>query len=165
MYEPNPGVYILDFGRNFAGWIELTVDSGFKGQKIEVRYGELLTPFGNVNVLTSTAGQIKGPECGGPCAPPLAYQGDIFILNGPEKHVFRSYFSWHGFRYAEIRNYPRKITLNDAVAMRVRSAVPHIGSFLSSNQLFNDIYTMAGNSLESNMMSVQSDCPHRFQLL
>ena len=56
--EPRPGVFIFDFGQNFAGWASLRV-AGPAGTRVRMRYGELLYPDGTLNGMTSVAGQIK----------------------------------------------------------------------------------------------------------
>ena len=46
----------------------------------------------------------------------------------------------------------------------LRSDVSTIGEFTSSNALINAIHQMEKNTFEANMMSIQSDCPHRERL-
>lgn len=46
----------------------------------------------------------------------------------------------------------------------LRSDVSVVSSFVSSNDLLNSIHTMETNTAVCNMMSVQSDCPHRERL-
>jgi len=40
----------------------------------------------------------------------------------------------------------------------------HIGNFDSSNVVVNGGYELVKNAMVSNMLSVQSDCPHREKL-
>ena len=49
LLNPRPGVYVFDFGQNFTGWVRLTV-SGPKGAEVRIRYAELLSPDGSINV-------------------------------------------------------------------------------------------------------------------
>ena len=74
------------------------------GEEIEFKYGEILWPNGSVNVMTSVAGQIKRPGVGGPCAPGVAYQRDVYISDiiEDEDCFFVPRFTWHGFRYVEV---------------------------------------------------------------
>jgi len=39
--NPEPGVYVYDFGQNFAGWVKLRI-TGTEGSKVTLRYAELL---------------------------------------------------------------------------------------------------------------------------
>ena len=78
--EPQPGVFIFDLGKNFAGWARLRV-RGPAGTRVSVRYGELLYPDGTLNGMTSVCGQIK--EGGqdyrydGRGAPKTGWQNDV----------------------------------------------------------------------------------------
>ena len=57
--QPKKGVYIVDFGQNFAGVVRMQV-RGSAGSRVRLRSGELLYPDGTLNGMTSVAGQIKG---------------------------------------------------------------------------------------------------------
>ena len=100
-------VQVVDFGVNVSGVPEFEFSGEDRGRRIEIVYGERLNANGTVNVLTQTAGQIKRPGLGGPGAPDIGAQRDVYICGGvgaksaPE--VFRPPFTWHIFRYAEIR--------------------------------------------------------------
>jgi len=158
--EPKPGVYAIDFGRNFTGTLRMRV-RGQAGQTVKLRYGELLNMDGTVNVMTSVCGQIKRDGVGGPGAPEVAEQSDTYILrgDGPETYVPR--FTFHGFRYAQISGYPGKPKLEDFIAIPLGCDVERVGRFACSNPLYNDIEAMVRQTFESNLMGVQSDCPHR----
>eukprot|EP01105_Mastigella_eilhardi_P025947 TRINITY_DN724_c0_g1_i3.p1 TRINITY_DN724_c0_g1~~TRINITY_DN724_c0_g1_i3.p1 ORF type:complete len:709 (+),score=137.89 TRINITY_DN724_c0_g1_i3:744-2870(+) len=167
--SPNStGVYVADMGRNYAGTISLRVPlNGVAlkpGQAITLRYGELLNPDGSLNVLTSVAGQIKSPGVGGPCAPDVAYQTDSYIATGKESSIdFTPYFTWHGFQFAEIDLTGLNVVLLPEMVTGyvLRVSVVQVGTFESSNQLLNRIWQLFVRTLSSNMMGVQSDCPHR----
>lgn len=73
--SPEPGLYIVDFGKNFTGLPEI----------------ELRVPAGTLNPMTGVAGQIKGTRkdadgnevsVGGPDAPAVAWQQDVYIARG-----------------------------------------------------------------------------------
>lgn len=160
--NPSKGVFIFDMGQNFAGWVTLKVKGG-PGTQVTMRYGELLLPNGNINVLTSCCGQVKGGN-GGPGAPRVADQRDVYILKGGGAEQYTPRFTWHGFRYVEITGLPDEPKLVDIVGHRLNSDVEPVGSFSCSNEMFNRIQTMVEWTLLSNLFSVQSDCPHRERL-
>ena len=176
---------IWDLGRNFAGVARINVTGPARaGTKVAVRYGELLYPDGKVNVMTSVAGQVKSGN-GGPCAPEVAYQADELILpelGAGENYSFAPSFTWHGFRYAEVsvvsaedgasndrdgdHNEGDNLRVTSVQGLAMRSDVARTGFFLASpatptGRLLNEIVAMCENTHSSNMMSVQSDCPHR----
>ncbi|MDA1029330.1 MAG: family 78 glycoside hydrolase catalytic domain [Bacteroidetes bacterium] len=163
--EVSPGVYIFDFGQNFAGWARLKV-KGPKGTSVHMRMGELLKPDGSLNPMTAVAGQIKGlkkdgsPQ-GGPGAPEIAWQENTFILRGDGEEEYTPRFTFHGFRYVEVTGFPGKPELSAVLGMRLNTDVESVGTFSCSNDGFNRIQEIVRWTLLSNMFSVQSDCPAR----
>jgi alpha-L-rhamnosidase len=158
--EPTPGVYIFDMGQNFAGWARLRV-RGKAGDTVTLRYGELLNPDSTLNGMTTVAGQLKTAGRGGPGAPDIAWQKDVYILKGEGEEVFTPRFTFRGFRYVEITGYPGRPTLETLQGLRLNSDVTPVGEFSCSNELFNRIYDISRWTFLSNMFSVQSDCPAR----
>ena len=154
------GKLIVDFGRNFSGIIRLEA-KGPAGTLINLRYGELLYRNGALNVMTSTAGQIKRKGVGGPGAPDTAYARDQFILGGKMKDVFQPKFTFHGFRYVEVSGFPGTLRPQDIKGLVMFSDVPDAGDFSCSDSLINQIQKISLNTFKSNIFSVQSDCPHR----
>ncbi|MBN8850587.1 MAG: hypothetical protein BGO55_31255 [Sphingobacteriales bacterium 50-39] len=157
-----PGKYLVDLGRNFGGIVRLKA-KGRKGDKVVLRYGELLYPDGSLNVMTSVAGQVKRAGIGGPGAPPVAWQEDDLIL-GDREVVFEPLFTFHGLRYVEIDGYPGVLTADKIQGIALASDVPSVGTFRCSNDLFNKIQEVTRHTFLSNLFSVQSDCPHREKL-
>ena len=156
--EPKPGVYIVDMGQNFAGWITLKVN-GDVGTKVTMRYGELLYPDGTLNFMTSVCGQIKNGRVKN--APHTAFQSDTYILKGGGEEAYTPRFTFHGFRYVELTGFPGKPDLNTIAGLRLNSSVQPVGEFSCSNEMFNRIQTMTEWTQLSNMFGLQSDCPHR----
>ncbi|MCJ7681277.1 MAG: family 78 glycoside hydrolase catalytic domain, partial [Candidatus Aminicenantes bacterium] len=108
--EPEPGTFIYDCGENFAGWIRMKVDAP-KGTTIRLRYGELLYPDGSLNPMTGVCGQIKGfrsdgSPVGGPGAPEIAVQQDVYIAAGRGEEIYVPTFTYHAFRYVEVSGLP-----------------------------------------------------------
>jgi len=163
--EPRPGVFIVDFGENFAGWARLQVKAP-RGTKIRLRYGELLYPDGTLNPMTSVCGQIKGMRSdgspvGGPGAPEVAVQQDVYICRGEGEEVYVPAFTFHAFRYVEVTGFPGQPGLEAITGIRLHADVESVGSFACSDPLFNRIQEMTRRTFLSNLFSVQSDCPHR----
>ena len=162
--EPKPGVFIFDFGQNFAGWSRLCV-KGKAGTRVWVRSGELLYPDGTLNGMTAVCGQIKGGgknyRYSGVGQPKTAFQLDEYILSGNGLEVFTPRFTFHGFRYVEVTGFPGRPTLDALEGLRLNADVVSAGSFECSNERFNRIQQMVLWTELSNLFSVQSDCPHR----
>lgn len=163
--ESRPGVFVVDFGENFAGWIRLHVKAP-RGTKIQMRYGELLNPDGTLNPMTSVCGQIKGlrrdgSPIGGPGAPEVAAQQDVYICRGEGEEVYLPAFTFHAFRYAEVTGFPGRPGPGAVAGLRLHADVESAGHFACSDPLFNSIQDMTRRTFLSNLFSVQSDCPHR----
>ncbi len=167
--SPAKDVHIVDFGINFTGLpeIKLNVPSG---TRIAMRYGEILHPDGTLNPMTSVCGQIKGMKkndngvetpIGGPGAPTVAWQQDIYIAHGGKGETYRPDFTFHAFRFMEITGVLEAPKLGDIRGIRAHSELPDAGSFSCSNELFNRIQEITRNTFTNNAISVQSDCPHR----
>ncbi len=162
--QPKPGVYIVDFGQNFAGVTRMRV-KGAAGTRVRLRSGELLYDDGTLNGMTSVAGQHKngGKDYvyDGKGEPKTAFQIDEYICSGKGTEYFQPRFTFHGFRYVEVTGYPGTPTVDDFEGVRMNSDVERVGSFECSNPMLNRIQTMVEWTLLSNLFSVQSDCPHR----
>ncbi len=121
-------------------------------------------------------GRKSDPQLrGGPCYPkdhiePRALlQRDVYILprrsdgdssiKGSFADARQSHFTTHAFRFAEIcctAEPPPGVH-----ALAYRTAFTEWGDFSSSNVRINGGYELVRNAMNSNMLGVQSDCPHR----
>lgn len=166
---PKPGIHIVDFGQNFTGVPEIDLDVP-AGTRITLRYGELLHPDGTLNPLTAVCGQIKKSRklpdgsivsIGGPGAPEIAWQQDVYIARGGGAESYRPDFTYHGFRYMEITGLSQAPPPTTCRGIPLHSELPDAGSFSCSNERLNRIQQMCRRTFLANAVSVQSDCPHR----
>eukprot|EP00804_Cyclotella_cryptica_P001607 CCRYP_014947-RC/>CCRYP_014947-RC protein AED:0.04 eAED:0.04 QI:544/1/1/1/0.83/0.57/7/1193/975 len=93
-------------------------------------------------------------------------QRDVYVVPSKRDSSYakarQSHFSTHSFRFAEVcctKEPPAGVQ-----ALLYRTAVPEWGNFDSSNVVINGGYELVKNAMVSNMLSVQSDCPHREKL-
>lgn len=166
---PKPGVHVVDFGRNFTGVPEIDLKIP-AGTRVTLRFGELLNPDGTLNPLTSVCGQIKktrkqpdGSEIsvGGLGAPEIAWQQDVYIARGDGPETYRPDFTYHGFRFMEITGLPAPPVPAACRGLPLHTELPDAGSFACSNDQLNRIQEMCRRTFLANVVSVQSDCPHR----
>jgi alpha-L-rhamnosidase len=192
---------VWDLTRNFAGTARITIAGPIaSGTILRFRYGEILWPNGTLNVLTSVAGQKKGPNPLTPCAPDIAWQQDEYLTDAvPAGHnvTFTPRFTWHGYRFVGVSSPTFASAAGAVIAIEglvLRSDVERVGTFEATAAAatplapdattttatttytntntgtktaaviadrMNRIFDMVQNTHASNMMSIQSDCPHR----
>ncbi len=142
--NPQPGIYIADFGQNFTGWVKLTAQ-GPAGTEIRLRYAELLHDDGSLNTAPNQKAEAT----------------DRFILSGKGKEIFEPRFTYHGFRYAEISGFPGVPTAEHLEGCFVHTDVEPHGQFACSNELINRIHHNVLWGQLSNLNSLPTDCCQR----
>lgn len=142
--EPKPGVYIFDLGQNMVGWAKFKLH-GVAGQRVTVRYGEMLNPDGSLYTTN-----LRG-----------ATAADFFILSGQREETLEPYFTFHGFRYVELRGVSGKPDLRSVTGVVVHSEMDRTGSFECSSPLVNQLYHNIIWGQKSNYLEVPTDCPQR----
>jgi len=120
--------------------------------------------------VSKKEGQTRGTYCFPDDHDDILSQKDVYVINQASKSnsgglvslARQSHFTTHSFRFAEVccsAEPPR-----NAHALLYRTAVTEWGTFDSSNVRINGGYELVKNAMASNMLSVQSDCPHREKL-
>jgi len=142
--EPRKGCWTFDLGQNMVGWVRLKVH-GQAGQRITVRHGEMLNPDGTLY----TASLRSCPAA------------DFYILSGKSEEVFEPYFTFHGFRYVEVRGLTETPTLDTVSGVVVHSTMRRTGEFECSNALVNQLYHNIIWGQKGNYLEVPTDCPQR----
>jgi len=142
--ESKPGVFIFDLGQNMVGWAKLRL-RGSAGQRITVRYGEMLNPDG-----TLYTANLRG-----------ATATDYFILSGKGEETLEPYFTFHGFRYVELRGLAAKPDLGAVTGIVIHSAMERTGTFECSSPLINQLYHNIIWGQKGNYLEVPTDCPQR----
>lgn len=138
------GDYLFDVGENIAGWCSIELE-GKEGDIIVLRHGEILDDNGEL--YTENLG--------------AAIQTDSIILGSAGKLNYESRFTYHGFRFVEVkglRQMPDKSILKAKV---IASDQPRTGYFACSNTMLNQLYKNINRSHVSNMHGVPTDCPQR----
>src|SRR5439155_15600582 len=127
--EPKPGVFVFDFGQNFAGVAQLLNVRGPAGTEVKMRFGERLFPDGTLDTRDIEQ-HVKRIDADQP------FQTDTYILHGGENSEwFRPRFTYHGFQYVEVTGFPGKPTLENLTGHFIHSAIPSAGWFECSNPL------------------------------
>ncbi|HEY4324844.1 MAG TPA: family 78 glycoside hydrolase catalytic domain [Mucilaginibacter sp.] len=149
-----PGKYVYDLGQNASGVPFIKVQ-GKKGDTVRIIPAELLNE-------DSTASQ-KGS--GGP----MYFE---YVLKGDGVETWHPQFSYYGFRYLQVEgampqtdSNPQNLpVLQEVSGLHIRNAAERVGTFNCSNPLFNRTFTLIDWAIQSNIMSLFTDCPHREKL-
>ena len=139
---------VIDFGQNMTGYVEIHA-KGKKGDRIKIRHAEILDKNGNF--YTENLRSAK--------------QTDTFVL-GSENEIFKPSFTFHGFRYICIDEYPSEnIDINDFTAIVVHSDIKRTGNFICGNEKINQLYSNVIWGQKSNYLDIPTDCPQRDERL
>lgn len=137
------GKTIIDFGQNMAGWLSF-VPRGNAGDTIKIKYAEKLNADG-----TLYTENLRD-----------AISEDIYICNGKETAPWHSTFSYHGFRYAEIKGM-KNVTADDFTALVVSDEMSSTGTFECSDTILNKVMRNAWWGIKTNYKGMPVDCPQR----
>ena len=144
------GKYLVDMGRNSAGFIEILLEnttSDMAGTAIECFPSENLNPDGTVNQASCTQND-----------PNPIYV--TYVIKGTGVESWHPSFVYHGYRYIEVHNFPGVPTTGNFKGYILRTINEKNGFFETSDPDINMINTIIRRSVESNMYSSLTDCPH-----
>jgi alpha-L-rhamnosidase len=151
--EIKMNTWIYDMGQNMSGIPQIAV-KGNAGDTIRITPAELTKDDGTANQRATGS--------------PSYYQ---YIIKGSADEKWQPRFTYYGFRYVQVDILTNK--KNEAVAatkitalkaLHTRNSAAAAGSFTCSNELFNKINSLIKWSVNSNMQSIFTDCPHRERL-
>jgi hypothetical protein len=145
-------VSVYDLGQNASLMPRLAVN-GAAGSSVTITPGELVNQDGTVDRESVGGGQSYWK----------------YTLAGGQRETWFPKFFYHGARYLQIErtgaDQGAPLPTVDALeGVVVHSTAPAIGSFESSDDLFNRIHTLIRWAQRSNLVSVITDCPHRERL-
>lgn len=146
--EPQPGVHVVDFGQNFAGWPRLRV-RGPAGTRVELRYAEVLKASGEVDQANLRS----------------AWARDTYILGGQGEEVWEPHFTYHGFRYVELRGLPQPPGADTVAGLVGHSDLPITGTFRVGDPVIQQFWRNSVWSQRSNFFGLPTDCPQRDERL
>ena len=148
--QPQPGVYVVDMGENFAGHAQLTVQ-GPAGATIQMRYAECLATNGMIDRTTITEFMH----------PPKPFQVDTYICKGAGTETWEQRFSYSGFRYVEVTGFPGQPTGDNFRGRFAHTDFEPAGEFSCSNDGLNQVQQATRQSYLCNAQNIPTDCPTR----
>jgi alpha-L-rhamnosidase len=141
------GAILLDFGQNLVGWLELSIDAP-AGHTVTLRHAEVL----------------ENGELG---VRPLRFAEatDQFTGDGEGPRRWSPAFTFHGFRYAEVTNWPGPLNPEDIRAVVVHNDMVRTGHLRTSNPRLNQLHENVVWGMRGNFLSLPTDCPQRDERL
>ena len=139
--------FIVDMGQNMVGWAEIKM-SAPKGEKIKLRYGEMLQQTGMLYTENYR----------------FADSRDEIISNG-KTFVWSPTFTFHGFRYIEISGIDYTPELDDIKGVVLHNDIAQTANFECSDEMINKLQSCILWGQKSNFFSVPTDCPQRDERL
>ena len=139
------GTYVFNLGQNFAGNIRLKV-KGPEGHKVTLRYGEMLHPDGRL--MTENLRKARAT--------------DYYICKGnPSGEVYTPRFTFHGFQYVELSNFPGEPDLDTVTGLVLHSDTPLTSTFECSDPMVNQLFSNIVWTQRANFVDLPTDCPQR----
>ena len=141
---------IYDFGQNMAGMLFFEV-KGKKGSCVEVFPAEKLDVYGNIDQMSKGWTLLDSVE--------------TYIIGEDDKwEKFSMKFTYFAGRYVAVRGASRTEKNNSAIIRNIKSSYitnscEDSGNFICDDERYLKIYEMILRSVESNLMSVHTDCP------
>ncbi|MBV5315540.1 MAG: family 78 glycoside hydrolase catalytic domain [Prolixibacteraceae bacterium] len=144
LFKTPKGEQVIDFGQNLVGWVQVKA-SGKAGDLVTLVHAEVLDKEGNF--YTENLRSAK--------------QKNTFILKGSGLETFEPHFSWQGFRYVKIENYPGELKPENFTAIVLNSDMAPTGNFICSDELVNQLQHNIQWGQKGNFVDVPTDCPQR----
>ena len=147
--ETRPGIYVFDFGQNFAGWCLLRGQAS-SGTCVQLRFAEILTATGEIDQSNLRAAEA--------C--------DCYIFRGdPAGETYRPRFTYHGFRYVELSGWPGNPAAIALTGEVIHSDLELTGVFQAAAPLLERLWRNTLWGQRSNFVGIPTDCPQRDERL
>ncbi|MBC2592635.1 family 78 glycoside hydrolase catalytic domain [Ruficoccus amylovorans] len=142
------GSYIIDFGQNLVGVAKIRLRED-NGTRVVLRHGEMLEQDG-----TLYTENLRSAKC-----------EDVYVCNGHGMETYTPRFTFHGFRYLEIRGLSHPPQADDITALVLHTDMRETGSFHCSNVLVNGLQNAIRWGQRGNFLEIPTDCPQRDERL
>ncbi len=141
------GKTLVDFGQNLVGRLSIRVQ-GSAGQTVTLRHAEVL-------------------EQGELSTRPLRYAKatDRYTLKGGGQETWEPRFTFHGFRYVEVSDWPGILKPEDLTAVVLHSDLIRTGWLETSDPMLNQLLQNIVWGMRGNFLDVPTDCPQRDERL
>jgi alpha-L-rhamnosidase len=144
----NAGTYVFDMGQNMVGRVRLKI-SGARGTRVVLNHAEVLEEDGSLHKANLRT----------------AVPQDTYILKGEGTELYEPSFTYHGFRYVELKGYPGEPDTDTVTGIVMHTAAPISGKLETSHPGVNRLQSNIVWGQRGNFFSVPTDCPQRDERL
>lgn len=139
------GETVLDFGQNFAGFVECR-QSIPKGTELKLEFGEILQNgcFYHENYRTA--------------------KSEFTYISDGVSRIVRPHFTFFGFRYVKVSGLDH-IDPDAFAGCAVYSEMDQTGFLITGNEKINKLHENTLWGLKSNFLDMPTDCPQRDERL
>jgi len=138
------GEQVIDFGQNMVGWVRLRL-SGPAGHEVVLQHAEVLDKEGNFYTENLRSANAR-----------LTY-----TLKGDSIEIYAPHFTFMGFRYVKVENWPGELTPESLTGVVIHSDMDPAGTFSCSNPMLNQLQHNIRWGQKGNFLDVPTDCPQR----
>lgn len=146
LFQPKPGVWMVDFGQAFYGVVRLKV-SGPKGTRVSVRTSFNVLPDGTLNFTNDRS----------------ALNTDVYTLQGSGVEVWHPRFRGNATRWAQIEGFPGTLAKDNVAGLVTHTDHERVGEFECSNPIVHRAYLNArwGTRLQNRSVPMEPDRDER----
>lgn len=148
--SPNRRRHLFDLGQNMVGRVRLRIRNAPPGRTIDLRHSEMLDRNGKPYTEALRTARAT----------------DHYTTAGRNEEVWEPAFTFHGFRYVEVRDYPGgNPSAEDVTGVVIHSDCEPTGTFECSDSLINRLQQNIVWSQRGNFLDIPTDCPQRDERL
>jgi len=140
--------YIFDLGQNMVGRVRFK-GSAPAGTTVTLRFAEALNPDGTLYTANLRTARVA----------------DYYTFKGNGEEVWEPKFTFHGFRYVELVDYPGPVTRDTLIGVVLHSEMRPTGHFECSEPLLNQLQHNIVWGQKGNFVDIPTDCPQRDERL
>lgn len=146
--EDSSGRMILDFGQNMTGQVRVSI-GGESGGSLRLLHAEILDAESDLYTENLRS----------------ARQTVEYICRGGENVIYKSHFTFQGFRYVLVEPSDISVTASDFEAVVYHSQMERGGYFSCSDRRVNRLFENIAWGMKGNFLDVPTDCPQRDERL
>ncbi len=137
------GEKIVDFGQNVTGYVAITLNAHV-GDEVRLSHAEVLDAQGNFYTDNYRGAKAR-----------------LHYICREGAQTYKPHFSFFGFRYIRLDQWPGEAELDAFRAVAVHSDIRRTGNIQTGSDLVNRLFENVLWSQRGNFLDVPTDCPQR----